>query len=88
MNWQHKTPSTCPRVVVTWRDIRDVSSWDAEEDVRCARNLQTTGWLLYDGPDEGEPEYEVVVIAKTYDFEEARWADFTVFPKGTVKSIL
>jgi hypothetical protein len=86
--WEHKTPSTCPRVVIAWRDIRDVSSWDDDEEIRCARNLQTTGWLVYEGPDEGEPDSEIVVIAKTYDFEEGKWADFTIFPRIVVKRVL
>ena len=87
-NWDHKTPSNCPRVVVSWRDIRDVSNWDGSEEIRCARNLQTTGWLIYEGPDEGEASANIVIIAKTYDFEEGQWADFTIFPQTVIKSVL
>lgn len=85
--WKYKTPSNCARVVVSWRDIREVSNWDNEDEVRCARNLQTTGWLVYEGPDEGEPGSDIVILAKTYDFEEAQWADFTIFPQNVIKKV-
>ena len=87
MKFEHKTPENCMHVVVTWRDIRDISSWSEEEDVRCCRKLQSVGWLLYEGPDPLEPEYEILVIAATYDHEDERWADFTVFPKTVIKGV-
>lgn len=82
-----KTPANTVHVVVSWRDIRDVSNWDEDGEVRCSRNLQTIGWLLYEGPDPAEPDYDILVIAKTYDYDEERWADFTVFPKTVIKGL-
>ena len=86
--WNEKTPKNCLRVKVTWRDIRDVSSWTEDEEVRCCRHLESTGWLLHDGADPGDPGYEILVIAATYDWEDERWADFTVFPKTVIKEII
>lgn len=87
MKFKDQTPETCPQVIVTWRDIREISSWSEEEEIRCCRKLQTIGWLLYEGSDPGEPECGILIIAKTYDYEEERWADFTVFPKTVIKGV-
>lgn len=87
MKFDDKTPDNCMQVTVTWRDIRDISSWTEEEEVRCCRRIQTVGWHLYEGPDPVEPEYDILIIAASYDGEEERWSDFTVFPKTVVKRI-
>jgi hypothetical protein len=88
--WENETPETVPQVVVHWRDIRDCTSyaWDEEdEEIRPARKLQTIGWLLYQGPDPKEPDVMVTVIARTYDGEEKRWAEYSVFPQIVVKKL-
>ena len=87
MKFEDKNPDNSTHVVVTWRDIRTISSWSEEEDIRCCRKLKSTGWLLYEGPDPQEPEYEILVIATVYDYEEERWADITVFPKTVIKGV-
>jgi len=80
--WADKTPSNTIVVAVEWADIRNVSRWDdGNEEVRPARKLSTTGWLLHDGIDPDDPEEEIVIIAATYDGEEKTWADITTFPK-------
>jgi len=84
--WKHKTPASCPVVVITWRDIQEFSAWDEDDDIKPAV-MQTIGWLLHDGPLLDEPEVEVVITAKTYQYQEKRWADYTCFPKTVIKTM-
>lgn len=81
------TPDKAKLVVVTWRDIREVSNWDGTDEIRPCRSLWTCGWQLYRGKDPEDPTMRVLVIAKTYDWEEKKWADFTVFPETVVREI-
>jgi hypothetical protein len=86
--WQHLTPKNAQRAIVSWRDIREIGAWDDDtEEIRPARRLETIGWLLYEGPDPFEPDSDVLVLAKTYDWEEQRWADYTAFPKVVLKRL-
>ena len=87
-SWQYLTPANAKRVVIAWRDISEISAWDDTNDVIGPVHLETIGWLLYDGPDTAEPGASVLVIAKTYDHNEKRWADFTVFPRAVVKGVI
>lgn len=86
--WAHLTPANAPRVAVGWRDIRDTPAWDDDEEpVRPARRLETLGWLLYEGPDPEEPEAYITVIARTYDWEEKRWCEYTTYPQIVVRGL-
>lgn len=87
--WAHLTPDNAKQVVISWRDIRSVSSWDENDDgdIRPCRHLNTVGWLLYQGPDPGEPSSEIIVIASTYDWEASQWAEFNCFPKVVWKEV-
>ena len=66
-------PSECRIVKVSWEDIVSVSNWNDDEDIGT-RTCLTIGWLL----EESETR---IVLATSYDYEEERWADFTVLPK-------
>ena len=68
-----------PIVVVYWKDITAVSSWNDDEEPYMA-TFYTVGWLMED--EEGQ-----VVIASSWDEIEGEWAEFNVFPKGVVLSI-
>jgi len=82
--WIDKTPMNTPRCTVWWRDIRDCSDGD---DVRPARRVQSLGWYLYEGPDPEEPESDIVVLGRTYDYEDAKWSDYAVFPRIAIKAV-
>jgi hypothetical protein len=85
--WRQLSPSSATQVVVAWRDIHEISSWNDDGDALGPVHLETIGWLLYEGPDPAEPESNLVIIAKTYDYTDKRWADYTVFPRTVVKRI-
>jgi hypothetical protein len=86
--WSTLTPHDVPQAVVSWRDIRYISAWDIpDEEIRPARRLDTLGWVLHDGPDPGDPSIEIIVTAGTYDWEEHRWSDYTVYPKLVIKKV-
>ena len=55
--------------------------------MRPSRKLVTLGWLLYKGPDPKESDAEIVIIARTYDYEENRWAEFTAFPQVVLRQV-
>ena len=85
--WSTWTPDSTNVVVVHWSDIQDIPNWGAIEEVRPARHLQTVGWILYAGEDPKDTGQQILVIARTYDSEEQRWAEYTVFPAGVVKQV-
>jgi len=87
--WDDKTPENTDYVVVHWRDIKDSSQWSSSDsaDIRPARHLATIGWLLYTGQDPDEVGSNITVIAKSYDYEEKCWADYTIFPHQTIRQI-
>ncbi len=85
--WQHLTPINAPKVIVSWRDIHEISAWNDDDEPLGPVHLETIGWLLYEGSDPNELESSLVVIAKTYDYNDKRWADFTIFPRMVVKKI-
>ena len=85
--WHHLTPQNAQRVVVAWRDIHEISAWNDDDTTVGPVHLDTIGWMVYEGPDPDEPESSLVVIAKTYDYNDRRWADYTVFPRTVVKKV-
>ena len=85
--WQHLTPANAPQVIVSWRDIHEISSWNEETIHLGPVHLETIGWLLYEGPDPNDPGSSLTIIAKTYDYEDRRWAEFTIFPQTVVKKV-
>jgi len=86
-NWESWTPDSTNVVIVHWSDIQDTPNWNVIDEVRPARHLQTVGWILYAGEDLKDAGHNILVIARTYDAEEGRWAEYTVFPAGVVKRV-
>jgi hypothetical protein len=80
--WAGKTPDNSAMVGFRWRDIRSTDHWnDDSGTIRPARHICSAGYIVYDGTDPGEPTCDIIVLANHYDYEEERWAEFTVFPK-------
>jgi len=87
--WADISPENAPRVTVKYRDIAEIDNWSGDDaEVKPARKLEAIGWLLYEGKDPGDDNEDIIiVIAKTYNWEDRRWADYTVFPETTIKEI-
>lgn len=85
-HWGHLSPIDATQVVVAWRDIQEVSAWNEDEPL-VPVHLETIGWLLYEGADPQEAGSKILIIAKTYDHNDRRWADYTVFPLAVVKEV-
>jgi len=85
--WSERTPENTQIVGVWWEDIQDISNWNEEAEVAPARRLYSIGYLLYEGPDPKDTERDMTVIAKTYNYEDGKWADFTCFPSVVIREI-
>jgi hypothetical protein len=85
--WSGKVPANTQVVGINWRDIQYVDNWNEDSEVAPARYLFTIGYLLYQGPDPKDTSNDITVIAGTYDYDNDKWADFTVFPSVVVRKV-
>ena len=85
-NWWHLTPTDLQIVIVHWRDICESSQWSGENvnEIRPV-HIATMGWLLYEGEDPWEMGQRITVIGKSYDYNDRRWADLTIFPHNVIR---
>lgn len=86
--WEGKLPENSQVVGINWTDIQYVDNWNEDAEVAPARYLFTIGYLLYEGPDPKDSKRDITVIAGTYDYDNSKWADFTVFPSVVVRKIV
>ena len=85
--WDGKVPGNSQIVGITWTDIQYVDNWNEDMEVAPARYLLTIGYLLYQGPDPKDEQRDITIIAGTYDHDNEKWADFTVFPTVVVRKV-
>lgn len=62
------TPTTARAVFVEWEDIQSHEDWNEESEANTTCTLKSLGWLI-------EDDDRKIVIAMTYDYENARWAN-------------
>ena len=71
--WDDLTPATAKMVFVEWDDFTMVENWNTDEDVdHCS--LKSVGWIMEDNDIRA-------VVARTYDYDNQKWAEFLVLPK-------
>ncbi len=85
--WDARLPDNTQIVGINWRDIQYVDNWNEDSEVAPARDILTIGYLLYKGPDPKDQANEITIIAGTYDFDNEKWCDFTVFPTVVVNKV-